>query len=111
MLMTNGAIESTKYTRNHLTSPRAKIVINESTEETTSRSDVAIHMRKVIVSYWGWRPTIASRYEFGVTNAEADKQAKIAAIIIIILLKTIEVICVPLIPSRFFVIISGLFLR
>ena len=68
-------------TRNHLTSPRAKIVINESTEETTSRSDVAIHMRKVIVSYWGWRPTMANRYEFGVTNAEADKQAKIAAII------------------------------
>lgn len=62
-----------------MTSPSAKMVINDKTDETTSSNDVAMHNRKVTVSYFGCSPTISSRYEFGVTNALADKQARIAA--------------------------------
>ena len=62
-----------------MTSPSAKMVINDKTDETTSSSDVAMHNRKVSDSFLGCNPTISSRYEFGVTKALADKQAKIAA--------------------------------
>ena len=53
--------------------------MNDRTDETTSSSEVAIHIKKVIVSYSGCKPTIANKYEFGVTNALADMQARIAA--------------------------------
>ena len=63
----------------HLTSPMAKIVIKDKTDETTKSSEVVMHSNSVNASFFGCNPTMSSKYEFGDTKALADKQAKIAA--------------------------------